>query len=706
MAKEQDQTVIDEILKFDPGKQESGDKDSRIDEILKFDPARVGGTYQPAVPPIPGATPPISTITGKPVTEYVPGEEPEASFKALIKASFVDEPEEKIRVFAQERGISPRRYRIDNKGNIIFQTDAGGWQRESGELGFTRFKELAAATIGHPGTYLGTVGAIFGPSGAVEGAVAGELIRQAAGAYLYGGHKDPTKNIMNAGLEGAFALLGEGASKVIKNSTNKFLRRGAISAVRGREAPLYYGGRELAQGLLTKQDHAKAAFIKSLADKHGIELLPHQLYDKKGMSDVWAYLRKHPTTSTAIKEIEKQLADQTDEALDAFIKDLGGDVLTPYQTGRQLQQAAKAPIKQLERARAAEAGPLYKAAFETPTIVDVTPVMETVDNLMGETVPGDPAYAALSRIKKMLEYSEGDPRKLHRVKMTGIDNVLRKAKAPAYLKREMTQVKTSLKEIMQESVPGYTEANLAWAEWSRPIDKLKEGVIGQIADLSGDKAIAGASDLLLKWKNIRSPDLLRQAKAIIQPQDPVLWNRMIGNYIRDTWQDLVIRQDTGEVANAAGAMYKALFGREGSKQREILRAALDKDRFKALDELMQVFQRAGVGIGRESSETFMFQEMNRQLGGKAGALRQLLQSTKETIAGWTFGAWDEAIRDQRLMSLISALTAPDALNQIRKMKSLTPGSRKLIDAFAVFTSGLIGTVYGEQWLSTPMLQER
>ena len=54
-------------------------------------------------------TGPISTITGKPETEFRPTGIPGAGFGTLAKTGFVDDPQTKINIFAEARGISPDR---------------------------------------------------------------------------------------------------------------------------------------------------------------------------------------------------------------------------------------------------------------------------------------------------------------------------------------------------------------------------------------------------------------------------------------------------------------------------------------------------------------------------------------------------------------------------------------------------------------------
>ena len=54
-----------------------------------------------------------------------------ASFGALVRGGFIDDPATKIRMFAEQRGISPERYRVID-GQIYYQGADGKFYAEIG----------------------------------------------------------------------------------------------------------------------------------------------------------------------------------------------------------------------------------------------------------------------------------------------------------------------------------------------------------------------------------------------------------------------------------------------------------------------------------------------------------------------------------------------------------------------------------------------
>jgi hypothetical protein len=788
---------IEEALKFDPGPAVKSTRDDEIEQALKFDPGPVGGTFQPKPSPFPGGAPPVSAITGKPETQFVPGSEPDARFTTMMKAGLVDDPVTKVKIFAEGRGIAiadiAKRYRIQD-GKIEFKADDGKWQREVSDIPMAQVIQGGAQVLSHPSTYLATAGAALGPAGAVGGAIAGEEARRLIGKHVYGEPQEFTDRLITLTLEGTFALGGEMAGKLINGTINRFMTRKAKN--------LKFAGKEIKEGLLKPADHAKALYIKSLADQHGITLAPHQLYDKEGMTNVWKYLRKHPLTSDSVQEFEKTLEGQADDAIDGFIRKMGGYKDTPKALGDKLKLQASHAIEGAEDARAATAKPYYEAAFDkTPTIdterlmkeldlnkqsiartsdldipdvktmvkeidkapdapptikikgedeagyasriskdyqritgkevpmtkselgtaniegfkkrneeiekilksgkpeagiyaptksvtVDISDATAEIDRLLSETVKGDPSYTALRRLKLMLDAAAGDPRKLDRIKRSGIDNVLTKTKTNRTLTREMTLVKKQLTDAMDAQIPDYSAARGIYGKWGMapPIDRLKESVIGQLADMEGDKALSQSVKKLFSATNMPDHTVLREARKVIVAQDPDLWRESVGAYIRDIYQDLIVTEE-GKVANAVGKLQKRLLGSKRQKMimQEAFGGAKSKD-YKTFESLMTVFQRAAIGASKESM-TAPFQQIEKELAGEMGSgVYKAFSTPKQFAVDKAFGWWNDALLQGRQGALLDALTAPNVQTKISKLKQLTPRGRRFWETFSVMAT--------------------
>jgi hypothetical protein len=822
---------------------------------------KIGGTYQPKPSPFPGGGPPISAITGKPETIYVPGKEPEAGIWPIVKGIYADKPITRVKIFAEARGIPISRYRI-YKGNIIFQDEEGNWQREVGELGATKLKEMAITGLGHPVTTLSAIGAgLGGVKGAVGGAMLGEAARKGVGKLVYKEPIEPARDLIDIGMEGVFALAGEAVGKM-------FAGKVARHFPKRKDKPLFYAGAEIRRGLLTPENHAKAMYINALAQEHGIQLAPHQLYDREGMTNLWKYLRKHPLTSDHIQVFEKRLAKSTDEAIDKFIRDMGGYELDPFALGSRLKETATKIIKDKEQMRGKLVNRIYGESFRQSKAaggVDLTKAVNIVNRKYHAWPEGSAERKILQNVKKQLttdrpiptperaaqvfaiesesgrfriaQLSEGVAdqgnrwiahfdedlenglRGLMRDVQAGepggrqfldiapgegggrevagyastypefmrnqgwsaqdvmgalqaaIDNqplgqqqagivesalrsleeaereafgffediipseraalpeaeemvrpfrrpppavqtervpiknlkVIQKAifhindliegatyeaaqVSPSntkFLNSDLYFIKKNITDKIHEVAPDYKRATRTFERISKPVDRLKQSVLGVVADLRADPTIAKAPGKFLNIVNMPDDKLLSAAKKEIVKVDPGLWRRTVGGYIRDTYENLVVTEQ-GSVVNAAGKLHKRLFGTE--KRKKLMKAALDPEEYKSFEGLMTVFQRASIGTGSESM-TAPFQMVEKELSEQMSKkYYQLLEYKTRALREWTFGKWHDVYMAGQHVKLLEVLVSPDAIKRIREMRRLSPGSRKLIEALTVFTA--------------------
>ena len=256
---------------------------------------------------------------------------------------------------------------------------------------------------------------------------------------------------------------------------------------------------------------------------------------------------------------------------------------------------------------------------------------------------------------------------------------------------------------MDQSSPGYAAARQRYAELSQPVEALKKSVIGELDKMTKESVIAKSPHKLLDLSSMPDAKLLKVARQSIEPQDPRLWKQMVGGYIRDTYEGLKVTQGEGRIYNPAGKLYQKLFG--SSKQREIMRAALNNEEYTALSDLMTVFQRASVGTGRQSM-TAPFQQIEQQIvSPMQGRLYQFARSPKNTAVDWVFGRWNDILMSGRQGALLDVITSPDAIEQIKRLKPLSPGSKQLIEGLATYTA-LIAPKIGLEDIGSTLPGER
>ena len=626
----------------------------------------IGGTYAP--------TRDISSITGKPIKKFVEPAEEEAGFISRMKETFISDPLKKMKMFSEERGIPLSRYRLNPKTKQIeFQNDQGQWQREVFETeGRLDVKGIAAETLADPSTILSIGGALVaGVPGAVGGALVGATAKKMIGKYVFGEELKPIDAI-DIAVTGLFAAAGEGVGKAIKFGANRFLGMG--------KGPLRLIGKEVEEGLLNPKDHLKALAMKNLADLHGIELAPHQLYDKTGMTNMWRYLRQNPSTADAVQDFEKTLQNSTDDAIKTYIQNLGGYKKTAFQVGKEAVETSSKAIEGLETLRRDATTPLYQDSFKNfgGKKVEISETLKDLDERLSQSVSGDPGHKILERVRDMLVEAKGDPQKLHRIKVESIDRVLEQYQGTdKFIMRDVQTVKDKLRETLEFQVKGYKNAQEAFAKASEPIESLKNTIIGELA------GVEKSTEIATRWRKlIDTPDpiFIKEAKKEFSDKQ---WKEIMGSYFRETYNTLRETEE-GRLLNVPGKLHKALYGTENKKQ--IMKEALGKD-WQSFDDLMQVFQRASIGIGKSESMTWPFKMIEEKLGKVSGAnVYYVLRFPREIAATWAFDKWNDIMVAGKQAKLFEILKRKDITREIMNLKQLSPGSKKFIESFAIFTS--------------------
>jgi cell wall assembly regulator SMI1 len=721
---------IDEILKYIP--QSSGGQPaarSEADEIAAIADG-IGGSYQD--------TSTIDTRTSKPKTKYIKPSGKPASAATIAKAEYTTKPQDAIPIYAKARGIPTSRYRVFN-GEVIYRDEKNQWQRETPDtLGHIVQRGLVR-TAANPAVLLGTAGGILGgPPGAGTGAMAGEIIRRGAAVAVNDSSDDFLGTLGGIWGQGLLALTGEAAGKALQ---------GAVYARRLKKSGFRPGAHVVNPGKVTPEEHAKALFMQDLAKQNGIDLPMPQAYDKASIENMWMYLRKHPDTSDTIRGVEEQLGQQTDAAIKSFVKQIGGYKNTSAAVGQKAKDIATGALNSADALRSKWVDPLYKQAFEEADTaldpINIAPAMDKLDTIM-QAYNDVPTKKVLERVKKsfipektqvpkpekmpLLYDASGNPikteiapipdgpqyetdlRKLQNsifnlndlIEGTSKEAAEINPSSKAALNRELSQVKEMLLKQIGDTAPSFIKANAEFSRLSAPIDKLKIGIIGELSRLENDKTMAEASQKLLSAGNIKDAALVKQARDIIEPNDPDAWLELVGDYIGREYGAIKSSGETKDLLAATGKLHTKIFGSE--QQREIMQAALPKDLFNQLDGLMTVVKRAQVGT-KGQSMTAQFQQMEAGMNTiKGSEAYRLAMFTKAYLAEKGLGWWNDILVSGRHKELLNAMLDPEAIKLLSSVKRMKPGSEKLINGLSAY-GALISTKLGVEDIGTPLPEE-
>lgn len=359
-----------------------------------------------------------STITGQPKMEWTPTGEPSTSLGALVKSGFQDAPEAKISTFAKSRGIPEDRYSIDG-GEIVYRGEDGKKYPETKNTIGGKLKRIVGEQIPRLPEDM-TAGALVAtghPWLALPATAAVATARQWVGDVFFGDKDSIAEQATDVGITTVFAGLSILGAKAFRTGAEGIKLRGGL--VQGKKkAGLRIGMKsEIENRLISPREQAKAEFVGALAKKHGVDLPPHQLYDKEGMTNIWKYLRKHPQTSDAMQVYEKQQDAQVNRAVLAGVKDITQKEDVTAVGHELIEEAGKAARHPIE-SRTKATGPIYEKAKTDTTVVDTGDlsrrkgqVESRISKLesVGDEVDLDAMVGALNKQKvpTMMQKAEG-----------------------------------------------------------------------------------------------------------------------------------------------------------------------------------------------------------------------------------------------------------------------------------------------------------
>lgn len=192
-----------------------------------------------------------------------------------------------------------------------------------------------------------------------------------------------------------------------------------------------------------------------------------------------------------------------------------------------IRESAKKIIRDQQDALSKQAGPLYKIAHKTKLSA------KTVKNLKSDPV----LSAAAARVqknplyKKALDGAGPNDLKFWDIVKGEVDDQIETAvkSGGRNSSRLLTDSKRTLTSLLDEASPEYSAARAIYGEGAKPLQQLREGVVGRIADLE-DSQLKNVSKILFD-ANQTDPSVLGQVRKQFIKENPDAWKRVIRNEI-------------------------------------------------------------------------------------------------------------------------------------------------------------------------------
>lgn len=602
-----------------------------------------------------------------------------ASFATLVKSEVVDDPETKMKIFAEARGLPVHRYFMED-GKIKFIGEDGYAHDEVIDTTtLQRARKWAAAAAANAPAEVGAgVGAfIAGPIGAAGGAAAGEGVRKVIARTVFDEPQTAGGNALDIAVTGAVGGLAEGAGRLAVGRLNKALQRGPVG--------------KLVSGDYPRINPAHVDALERKAKEQGVDLLAPESADLPWAQTTYKVLRQKPgKAGDIIKDFERNTRiPQVEAAISRNLNAISPEDSIGLAADRGVQ--ATREIKEgLKTARSNAAAPVYDRAFQGGASVDVAPVLDEIDGLMSKAPNGSRAQKALQRVRKML-VNEGQDEAGNVVEMPvseleTLDLVKKEidvlldgpdgASIHADTKRRLAIVKDNLRQQMVDASGDYGEALKTFAEKSGPIDAFDRTLLRRVANLPEDQ-LERAPGILFGPN--ASPRAIGQARAQFALANKLdAWNGMVRAHLQDVLQNV----PQSVPAAGKGASFRNLVAKGGGLER--LKAAMTPQQFTTFSDFMDVLEATGRMVDR-NSDTVAKQMAREAIEDESmGALRRLgRKSPQQMVLDGAASFLDAVRRNGSAEKLAAALVDPANVKTVRTLKQLPIGSQKWIRAATV-----------------------
>ncbi len=663
-----------------------------------------------------GSEPAPTPATPKLIAEDYPGQERptggiipgSAAMQDLAKAAMVEDPETKFRILAAKRfpGMKPeeaaKRYFIQD-GRVFFINEKGEPQPEAGAT-----KELIAKVLGQaPEAVGGLIGEYAGgPLGAGVGAAAGGQLKEEFAEKILGAPAKPVvQRGIEAGLEGVTGAGGAYAGRLIGKGINRFMRRGTgkVGKILSRDVEYF--------------DRADAARIAHQAKRYGIDLTAPEITNSPTMRAVWANLAKTPgPPAEKIGRFFQEIRNP--QVMAAIQAELGriSPVDDIFRAGGMAREGARGILGNLEESRRLKTTPLYQKAFESGAEVDVSPVLDKIDDLIKQQPETGTGLTALNKAKRLLQRAtktqEGKEALIPETRLQQLqgvkeelDTLLKRTQTgeeaiPKKIHRNLTELKNLLLEQMDAASPEYAQARRSYEALSKPINDLLYGspkirpkdphvktVLARLVDL-GDEAYEQAPDVVFR----ASPEAIKRTRAYFQKQYPEAWDALVRSHLQKRLES-VYESIAVQEGNFGYAFRRKVMGT--AIDRHKLKMALSPDQYRRLSDFMEVLDQTTKIVYSNSQTAFQLatdQILKKEAGGPVARMLQYV-----TPSPYSIGRNIQELRHPAYANaLTDALLDPANTKKILRLRQLGPSPKKALEV-----SGFLSSIYTKAGLEQP-----
>ena len=618
----------------------------------------------------------------------------------IARISLAEDPETRIRAFAEARGISPERYSIRN-GVITYRGDDGKMYREIPDVDFTDPMSI----LKNIATGIGEAVSEVPPM--VTGIATAPMMM--GGPLGVGASMAATGGASVLAQQGREALAEQFVGKQ-KGGERRALEKAAIHATTQGAGGLL--SRTLGRAALRDVSRlpavqAKIAALEDKAKRLGIPLTPAETSNLASLKVQQKMLINLPQTSDQMQGFYKKRAENISRKINRFFgkisKEESGEI-----AGRNIRGAAQEIISTKEGIRKKTTSPMYEKAFNQEPDVDLTNVIQYLDDQMS-TAKGS-LKSNLNKIRSWLHQEievvddvgkkvlktvpENRLRGGHMAKLE-IDDMLQtgagKTIGPT-AERKIVEAQNLLLGDMDSASPLYKKARAEFSRMSAPIDKLKDGIVGIVANIKNQNV----QDAVMKLFGPKAagPRTIAEARSFFKAYAPKEWQAVKRQWLQAQWE--AAGKEFASVETPIinqGSKFRALLLGDARKKR-MMRAALDPEEFKTLSDFADVLDAAGrvkpIGSDTEWNKETLKLARSEATPRFAKFARALNFTDYGNMLENYFTERGLARNADKVAEII---TSPGASKKIKELLKAKPGSPRFATMFAhIMSLGVRGKI--------------
>lgn len=510
---------------------------------------------------------------------------------------------------------------------------------------------------------------LLGTMGATAAAGAGgEYLRQKIGDYLFEPDvADNSVSVPKVLYEGAQSGLGQGVGAGMASWLNRY-----------------------AAPDIGRYSAAATNRLYDKADNIGVRLTPAEATGMESLIADQKRLMGVPQSANITKDFTRE---RNQEVYDAF-KTFANGLASPRDASVLAREGASTAddlFTQIQRGRTAAVAPFYRQAEreigpvdpsgalryieqELPTAKGaVRKALESARSYMmrtGEDGVPDTSFRGLDNAKKAIDALLQNPRA---AEAQGIDR-----SAIAALQEVRGRLVTALDTASGNS-GAYQQGRALYGQITDDVVKPAREALDPLLAVGRRQSMPGGSTNLtgvaqgLLDPSKRSPEQIRQARTLIEQQDPQLWNGFVRQFLHEETTNVLRTMASGEMRNVGGGVSKAL----GSEPMlENIKAALTPKQFREFSDMLDVFRATARAVDSNSDTAFkqeMLKRAKQEAGGIVGRVVRNVNPAK--LLENTAAFFENRNYERQAEALANIITSGDraAINRVRALKHLEPG---------------------------------